>query len=117
MAPIKQFSEISQVRVDVLTRNVLQVSTVLEPWSTGRDVVGRALALCLDEDGSINDVLAVPSGEWRKELETVRSGADGDGNGRSVLGGSLESVLSWVVSTRWEIVTNGVRELELLSRG
>ncbi len=33
--------------------DVVQVSTVLEPWASHTDVVGRALALSLDQNGGI----------------------------------------------------------------
>jgi hypothetical protein len=51
-----------------LTRNVLEVTSVFQPRSTGGDVVGRALALGLDEDRGVDNVLAVPLLEWSEEL-------------------------------------------------
>lgn len=50
--------------------------TVLEPWSSHRDVVCCALALGLDEDGSVLDVLTVPGLEGIKQLQTVAGGGN-----------------------------------------
>jgi hypothetical protein len=97
--------------------NVLQVSSVLEPRSTSRDVVGGALALGLDKDRSLNDVLSVPRLEGLEELESVRGGADGDRDGGSVGRRSLEGVLSGVVTLGRELEASGLRELELLAVG
>lgn len=61
-----------------LTGNVLQVSTVLQPRSTSRDVIRRALALHLDQHRQVLGLLAIPRLEGLQELETVRLGVDGD---------------------------------------
>jgi hypothetical protein len=97
--------------------NVLQVSSESQPRSTGRDVVGGTLADDLDEDGSVDNVLSVPSLEGLQELETVRLGVDGDLDGRPVLGRSLVSVLTGIVTLGGELETGGVGELELLAVG
>ena len=98
-------------------RDVLQVSSVFEPWSTGRNVVGGALALGLDENRGLDDVLAIPWLEWFEELESVRGWADGDRDGGSVGRRSLEGVLSGIVSLWWELETRWLRELELFAVG
>lgn len=98
-------------------RNVLQVPSVLQPGSTGGDMVGGALALGLDQDGSLSDVLAVPWLERSQKLESVRLGVNGNLDAASVLGGSLEGVLSRVVTSGGKLVTSGVGELKLLAVG
>lgn len=90
------------------------MSSVLEPWSTSGDVVGGALALCLDEDGSVDDVLAVPWLEGLEQLETVGRGADRNVDGSSIGGGRLEGVLPSIVTFGGKLESLGLRELELL---
>ena len=53
-----------------LTRNVFEMSTVLQPWATSRDVVGCALALSLDEDREVGGC-TVPGLEGLEKLETA----------------------------------------------
>lgn len=129
MAPIKQFSVVMIKQHDVsicfhehvvdvdgrLTRDVLEMATVLQPGTTGGDVVGGALALDLDEDGEVLGSLAVPGLEGLEELETVRLGVDGDLDAGAVGGGSLEGVLTGVVAAGRELVAGGVLELEGLA--
>lgn len=50
------------------------MSAVLEPRAGGGDVVGGALALHLDEDGHVRQVLAVPLVERLQQLEAVGRG-------------------------------------------
>jgi len=112
---------ISAVGVDgtnqTVLRNVLEVTSVLEPWSTGRDVVGRAFTLGLDQDWGLDDVLAVPSLEWLEQLQSVGRWADGDLNRGTIGRWGLESVLSWVVSLWWQLKTSWLGELELFAIG
>ena len=71
------------------------MSSVLEPGSCGGDVVGGALALHLDEDGHVGQVLAVPLVERRQQLQTVR------GRGHVYLylcGGEVDSIVRCDVS-------------------
>ena len=119
MAPIKQFS-ISHQRIFrtlsvLLTRNVLQVSSVLEPWATSGNVICRALALGLDEHRGIHYILAIPRGERLEKLKTVRRGADCNLDRCSVCWWSLESVFSWIVSLCWELVTFWLGEFEFFA--
>ncbi len=121
-----------------LTGDVLEVTSVLEPWTTSGDVVGgwrveeyishfinvlleavllTALANGLDQNGSLNDVLAIPWLERLKELQSVGSWGNHDLDGTAVLRRSLEGILSWVVTLGWELETSWVRELELLAVG
>lgn len=107
---------------------------VLKPGSTGGDVVGGALALGLDEDGGVNNVLAVPGGEAvavskgndkkseksnsrLEDLKTVRGGGDLDLNLGAVGRRGLESLLSLVVALNGELLALGSLELELLAVG
>src|SRR3954470_13769910 len=40
--------------------DVIQVSTVLQPWTSHGDVVSCCLPLGLDEDGDVQGVLSIP---------------------------------------------------------
>lgn len=91
------------------------MSTVLQPRSTSRDVISRALALNLDQNRQISRGLSVPRLEWFKELKTVALGVNSNLDGGTVLRRGLEGVLSGVVATRREFVTGGVVEFESLS--
>ena len=95
--------------------DVLQVSSESQPRSSGRDVVGGTLANDLDKDGSVNNVLSVPSLERLQKLESVGLGVDSDLDGGSVLRRSLVGVLTGIVSLGGELETSGVGELELLA--
>lgn len=124
MAPIKQFSgsNISNGpktnRLGIrLTGNVFKVTSVLEPGTTSRNVVSGALALSLDKNRSLDNVLAVPRLEGLQELKSVRRRVDSDGDGGAVSGRSLEGVLSGVVALGGELIARGVREPELLAVG
>ena len=99
------------------TGDVLEMSTVLEPGSTSRDVIGCALALDLDENWDILRVFAIPGLEGLKELETVGGGRNSDLDRGTVSGRGLESILSRVVSADGELIATGRRELERLARG
>lgn len=124
MAPIKQFSASnisngpktnrSGIR---LTGNVFKVTSILEPGTTSRDVVSGALALSLDKNRSLDNVLAVPRLEGLQELKSIRRRVDSDGDGGAVSGRSLEGVLSGVVALGGELMARGVREPELLAVG
>lgn len=95
--------------------DVIQVTTVLQPWASHGDVISGGLALSLDEDGDASDILAIPSIEGREDLETVRGGGDIDLDGLTVLGGSLVCVSAGVIAERRKTVTSGGLELELLA--
>jgi len=95
--------------------DVLQVSSESQPRSSGRDVVGGTLSNDLDKDGSVNDVLSVPSLERLQKLESVGLRVDSDLDGRSVLRRSLVGVLTSIVSLGGELETSRVGELELLA--
>src|SRR5438105_1069185 len=86
---------------------VLEVAPVAEPGAGGRDVVGGALALSLEEDGQLEEVLAVPCGEGLEELEALTVGVDDDfdtgavlGRGQEALVASLEPALGQRLSVR-----------------
>ena len=65
------------------------MATELQPGAGGGDVVSGALALDLDQDLGVVELLAVPGVEWLKELEAVGLGV----NDNSVAG-----TVSWWVS-------------------
>ena len=56
----------------------------LEPWAGGGDVVSGALALDLDQDLGVVELLAVPGVEGLKELEAVGLWVNDNGVGRAV---------------------------------
>ena len=56
----------------------------LEPWAGSGDVVSGALALDLDQDLGVVELLAVPGVEGLKELEAVGLGVNDNGVGGAV---------------------------------
>jgi hypothetical protein len=108
------------------------VSTVFQPGSAGRNVIGccklcqepngghgcrvlTAFALDLDEDREIRRSLAVPRVEWLQELQTIRAGVDSNANGSAVARGRLVGVLARVISTGRKFITGWLTELEWLA--
>ena len=96
--------------------DVVQVSAVFQPGSSGRDVIGGALALDLHEDDHALKILAVPGLERFEQLQAQRFGVDVDLDGRRVAGG-LVRLLTSVESARGELVSEGVAQHELLAVG
>ena len=58
--------------------DVLEVAAVLQPRAGGRDVVGGALALGLQQDRQLDEVLAVPRREGLQQLQAIAVGVDDD---------------------------------------
>jgi len=56
--------------------DVVKMAAVLEPGAGSADVVGRALALGLDQDVHVLQVLAIPGVKGSEELETVALGVN-----------------------------------------
>jgi hypothetical protein len=98
-----------------LTRDVLEMSTVLQPGTTSRDVISRALALDLDQDRQIFGGLAIPLLEGLQELQAVALGVDSNPDAAAISGRSLEGVLARVVAFGRELVAARVSELEGLA--
>ena len=98
-----------------VVRDVVQVSTVLEPGASHGDVVRSRLALGLDQDGHILGILAIPCVERRQNLETVRAGRDLNVHGGAVGRGGLVSILTRVEALAREGITGGRGKLELLA--
>ena len=48
--------------------NVVQVTSVLEPGASHADMVGGALAVNLEQEQSIFNVLPIPLGKWSEKL-------------------------------------------------
>ena len=65
------------VRNEHVVGDVVQVSAILEPGSGHADVVRGALAVDLDQDGDILNVLPVPLVEWSQQLQTIAGGKEG----------------------------------------
>lgn len=95
--------------------DVLQVPTVLQPWSASRNVIGGALALDLDQNGHVLRILLVPWLEGLQELQTIALRIDGNVDGHTIFWRGLEGVLAWVVTGRGELESRGLGELERLS--
>lgn len=95
--------------------DVVEMATVLQPWTSHRDVISGGLALGLDEDREVLGVLAVPGIERGEKLETIGSRGDINGDGSTVLGGGLVGVLAWVVASGGETVTGRGGKLEVLA--
>ena len=57
--------------LEQVVRDAVEVAAVSKPLAPRRDVVGRALALGLDEDGQTHEVLAVPSLEGFEQLDAL----------------------------------------------
>lgn len=51
--------------------DVVQMAAVFQPWAGGRNVIGGALALDLDQNGQIGQILAVPGVEWLEQLQAL----------------------------------------------
>ena len=110
------------------------MSTVLQPRSTGRDVISgyktnsasvasihmkrtlTALALNLDQHGAVFGILSVPGSEGGEQLETVALGVNLNLDAGTVLGRALEGILTRVVSTGRELEAGRRREFEGLAR-
>jgi hypothetical protein len=98
-----------------VVRDVVEMSAVFQPGSSHGDVVSGGLALSLDKDGKVKRILAVPSLEGLEDLQTVRSRRNSDRNSGTVLGRSLEGVLSWVVAVSGQTGTNRLLQHELVA--
>ena len=97
--------------------DVVQVAAILEPRTGGADVIGGALALDLDEDGQVDEVLAAPLVERLEELEARRLGIDvhllaGADRRRRLIG-----VDAGVEAARRQRVAARRLQLELLAAG
>lgn len=98
-----------------VVRNVVKVTTVLQPWASHGDVVGGGLALALDQDREVLLVLAIPSGETTKDLETLASGRDSDIKRLTVRRRGLVGLVTRVVAAARETFTRGSLEEEFLA--
>lgn len=98
-----------------VVRDVVEVTTELEPGTSHGDVIGCALALGLDEDLGASDVFTVPSSEGGEELKTSRLGADLDLDGGTILRGVLVGILTGIKVVGREGVSVGGGELEVLA--
>lgn len=99
---------------ETVLRDVLEVSTVLQPGTTSRDVVRRALAFDLNQDRKISGGLSIPRFEGLEKLKTFRGGTDGYFDSSAVLRRGLEGILPRVVTARGKFMTAGILEFERL---
>lgn len=95
--------------------DVLEVSTVLQPGSTSRNMVCRALALDLNEDREVCGGLAIPGLEGLEELKAVGLRINGNLDVGTVFRGRLEGILSRVVAAGRKLMAVGIGELERLA--
>lgn len=95
--------------------DVVEMATVLEPLTGHGDVIGGGLALALDEDRSVESVLAVPLLEGAQDLETVRLGRDDDADRGAILRRSLVGLLAGVVAVGGKTGTGRSLEHEVLA--
>ena len=77
--------------------------TEAEPRARGRDVVGRALPLRLHQQLQVVEVVAVPSGERREQLEAVAVGVDDDRDAAAVLSRRDVAVAAADVAVRGDL--------------
>lgn len=96
--------------------DVVQMSTVLEPWASHGDVISGGLALALDQDWEVGSILAVPWLEWLKNLKTIAGWRDGNSDLVASRRWGLVGVLSWIeVSACWKSISAWWREEELVA--
>mmetsp|Transcript_9808 Transcript_9808/g.26682 ORF Transcript_9808/g.26682 Transcript_9808/m.26682 type:complete len:346 (-) Transcript_9808:1065-2102(-) len=95
--------------------DVVQVSAELQPGSGHGDVVGGALALGLDQDQGVVDVLPVPLGKRREQLQPL--GILGDDNITGSLSRGLVGLLAGIIPLGWEVEALRSLETDLASVG
>lgn len=108
-----------------VVRDIVQVSTVLQPWSSHRYVVGGGLSLGLDQDRHVQLILSIPRLKGLEELKTIARWRDGNRDARAVSRRGLIRILSRVVSPRGEALAGwggkeklvSVLVLELIGQG
>mmetsp|Transcript_8070 Transcript_8070/g.13163 ORF Transcript_8070/g.13163 Transcript_8070/m.13163 type:complete len:599 (+) Transcript_8070:685-2481(+) len=109
------------VRVDRANQHVVadvvQVPTELQPGPGHGDVVGRALALRLDQHGHVLVVLPAPPVKGLEQSEPLRGGVHHHGEAGAVGGRRLEGVLPGVEPPRGQLLAHGVLEAELAPAG
>jgi len=96
--------------------DVVEVTSELEPWASGGDVIGGAFAFDLDKDLGVFEVLSVPFVEGSQELKSIRLGVDDDFTGAFSWWVSVV-VLASFPSFAGELVTVWGLKLELGSIG
>merc|ERR1719331_1656761 len=82
--------------------DVLQVATVLQPGPGGRDVVGGALALNLDQDSHVGQIRSDPLVEGSQQLQPVGGGGDINNNLGAICRWMLVGVLAGVETSLGE---------------
>jgi len=100
---------------ETVLRDVLEVSAVLQPGTTSRDMIRRALAFDLDQDRKISGGLSIPRLEGLEKLKTFRGWTDSYLDSSTVLRRGLEGILPRVVTARGKFMTAGILEFERLT--
>ena len=95
--------------------NVLQMAPIAQPRSSHRDVVGGALALRLDEDRQVGDVLTVPCREWSQQLESVAGRRHGDLHAAAVRRRCLERLFTGIEAVGRQLLARSDGEADLLA--
>lgn len=88
--------------------------SVLQPRSSGGNVIRRTLPLDLDQDDHIRQILPVPLVEWFQELQTVRLRIHIDPHRAAVRFRRLVRVLTRVETLGRELIRERVGQFELL---
>lgn len=73
--------------------DVVQMTTVLQPGTGSRDVIGGALSLNLNQHGQIFQILTVPFVEGFQQLQTLRFGIDSNSNALTALKSKIKFIV------------------------
>jgi len=82
-----------------VVRDVVDVTTELEPRASLADVIGGALATDLDKDGAVDEILVVPCGEGLERSKTLAALLEGNDDLGAILSRSLIHVLTSSIAT------------------
>lgn len=91
------------------------MATVFQPRSSHGNMICRTFTLCLDQDGEILVILAIPLAERFQELKTIRFRADDDIHSRSILGRSSVRVFTGIKALGRQSLTCRYIEFEFLA--
>jgi hypothetical protein len=89
---------------ETVVRDVLQVTTELQPRAGHRDMVGRTLAFRLDEDAHVLDLLILNGQEGCQQLQAVAVWVNNHFDTGTVFGRSLEASVSYGEAVGWQFV-------------
>lgn len=93
------------------------MTTIFQPRATSGDVIRRALALDLDQDGHILRCLSIPLIKRLQKLQPIRIGIHSDLHAGPVYRRRLEGILTRVITSGRELKSGGWRKLERSTGG